>query len=74
MPQLNSAAAFENPDVDPMNVTISGSPERCAERIHALSEAGVWHFVLEFQFHGQEDAAFGMKQMEKFVKEVGPLL
>lgn len=74
LPQLTNAVAFENPEVDPMQVTISGSPERCAERIKALSDAGVWHFVLEFQFHGQESPAFGMKQMEKFVTEVGPLL
>ena len=46
----------------------------CAERVHALREAGVWHFVLEFQFHGVEDVAFGMRQMERFATEVGPLI
>ena len=44
LPQLTNAVAFENPDVDPMQVTISGSPERCAERIKALSDAGVLAF------------------------------
>ena len=74
MPHLQTAVAFENPDVDPVKVTVSGSPEQCAERLRKLHQAGVWHFVLEFQFHGLETAAFGMRQMEKFVKEVVPLL
>lgn len=74
LPRLKTAVAFEQPDIDPLEVTISGSPERCAERIHTLSEAGVWQFVLEFQFHGLETVAFGMKQMETFAREVGPLL
>ena len=73
-PRLKTAVAFEQPDVDPLKVTVSGSPEQCAERIHALHAAGIWHFVLEFQFHGLETVGFGMKQMEKFAKEVAPLL
>ena len=31
-PDIREAVAFENPDIDPMDVTISGSPERCASR------------------------------------------
>ena len=73
-PHLEKAVSFEQPDVDYRKVTVSGSPEQCAERIHALHDAGVWHFVLEFQFHGLESVTFGMRQMEKFAKEVGPLL
>ncbi len=74
MPLLQKAVAFEDPKVDPHRVTVSGSPEKCAERLHALADAGVWHFVLEFQFHGLESVSFGMQQMEKFVERVGPLL
>jgi len=74
LPMLKTAVAFEQPEIDPLEVTISGAPERCAERIHALREAGVWHFVVEFQFHGLETVAFGMKQMEAFATQVGPLL
>ncbi|MDP6417348.1 MAG: hypothetical protein QGG54_20285, partial [Gammaproteobacteria bacterium] len=44
-PKLQTAVAFNQPDIDPGQVTLSGSPEACAERIHALHEAGVWHFV-----------------------------
>ena len=71
---LRNAVAFENPDIDPMAVTLAGTPERCAERINALTEAGVSHFVVEFQFHGLETVEFGMRQMETFAREVGPLL
>ena len=72
--KLQTAVAFDQPDVDPQQVTITGSPEACAERIHALHAAGVWHFVVEFQFHGLETPSFAMKQMEKFAKQVAPLL
>lgn len=74
IPRLKEAVAFENESMDPMALTISGSPERCAERMHALSNAGVSHFVVEFQFHGLEPVSFGMRQMERFAREVGPLL
>ena len=73
-PMLKTAVAFNQPDIDPRQVTISGSPEACAERIRALHAAGIWHFVVEFQFHGLETPAFAMKQMEKFAREVVPLL
>lgn len=71
---LQTAVGFENPSVTPEAVTISGSPEQCASNIKRLQDAGVWHFVLEFQFHGLESVSFGMKQMEKFAMEVVPLL
>jgi len=72
--KLQTAVAFDDPTIDPTRVTISGSPEACAERIRALHDAGVWHFVVEFQFHGLETVGFAMGQMEKFAEEVGPLL
>lgn len=74
LPKLNQAVAFEDATVDPADITITGSPQRCAERIGALSGAGVDHFVVEFQFHGLETVGFGMRQMEKFANEVAPLL
>ena len=74
MPRLREAVGFEDESMDPMALTISGSPERCAERIHSLSNAGVSHFVVEFQFHGLEPVSFGMRQMERFARDVGPLL
>ena len=73
-PRLRSAVSFDGAEVDPARVTISGSPEHCAQRIRSLHAAGVSHMVLEFQFHGQESCAFGMRQMERFAREVGPLL
>ncbi len=74
LPRLQQAVAFEDSDVDPMGITIIGSPQRCAERINTLAEAGVSHFVVEFQFHGLESVMFGMEQMETFAAEVAPLL
>ncbi len=74
MPRLKEGVGFEDESMDPTAITISGSPQRCAERIQALSSAGISHFVLEFQFHGIESVSFGMRQMERFAHEVGPLL
>ena len=74
LPKLRQGVAFEDDSVDPLEVTISGTPERCAERLKALMEAGVWHFVLEFQFHGLESVDFGMAQMKAFANKVVPLL
>ncbi len=73
-PRLQECVAFEDPSIDPRGVTISGTPERCAERIGALAEAGVSHFLIEFQFHGLEPVSFGMEQMETFARDVAPLL
>ena len=74
MPMLREAVAFENADVDPLGITLTGTPERCAERVNALLDAGISHLVVEFQFHGLESVQFGMRQMEKFAREVAPLL
>ena len=74
LPKLQLGVAFEDDSIDPLEVTISGTPERCAERLKTLTNAGVSHFVVEFQFHGLETVDFGMAQMETFAKEVVPLL
>jgi len=74
MPMLRNAVAFENADVDPLAVTLAGTPERCAERVNALAAAGISHHVVEFQFHGLESVEFGMRQMEIFAREVAPRL
>ncbi len=74
LPKLQAAVAFEDDDVDPLSVTVTGSPERCAEILNSLSTAGVSHFVVEFQFHGLETVEFGMRQMVRFADEVAPLL
>ena len=42
--------------------------------MNALMQAGISHFVTEFQFHGIESVPFGMKQMEIFARDVAPLL
>ncbi len=74
LPHLRLAVSFEDETIEPADVTVSGSPEQCAGQIVSLMDAGVWHFVLEFQFHGLESVGFGMAQMESFAKDVAPLL
>lgn len=75
LPKLRETAAFsQDPPVDPMDITVSGSAQRCAARINALTEAGVSHFVVDFRFRGLETVSFGMKQMERFARDVAPLL
>ncbi len=60
--------------IDPRDLAFVGSPEVCAQRIQAYLDAGVTHFVLDFQYHGLTSVEFSMNQMEKFVSEVVPLL
>ena len=74
LPRLRDSVTFRDPNADPMDITISGTPERCAERLSALHAAGIEHFLVEFQFHGLETVAAGMEQMKAFAREVVPLL
>ena len=75
VPLLESAVTFEHrQDLTPLDVTVVGTPERCAQQINHYFASGVSHFVLEFQFHGVKDAAFGNAQMERFARDVAPLL
>ena len=55
-------------------VAIAGSPQHCAERIEEYLEAGISHFLLDFQYHGLTSVDYSMRQMDRFVSEVVPLL
>ena len=55
-------------------VAIAGSPQHCAERIEEYVEAGISHFLLDFQYHGLTSVDYSMRQMDRFVSEVVPLL
>ncbi len=72
--RLETAVGFEGGDVSVADVTVAGSPQQCADKLNSLQDAGVSHFVLEFQFHGLETVQFGMDQMRKFSEQVVPLL
>ncbi len=74
LPRLQQFVSFGDPNTDPLKVTICGVPEQCAERIKELEQAGVSHFLVEFQFHGIESISSMMKQMETFVAKVLPLV
>ena len=55
-------------------ISIAGSPVHCAERIEEYVEAGIVHFLLDFQYHGLTSVEYSMRQMERFVSEVVPLV
>ena len=55
-------------------IVIAGTPEHCAERIEEYVEAGIAHFLLDFQYHGLASVDYSMRQMDTFVSDVVPLL
>ena len=61
-------------NVTPAELAIAGSPLECADKARAFIDAGVEHFVLDFQRHGMETLNSAMEQMTLFAKEVVPLI
>ena len=55
-------------------VAIAGSPQHCADKVEEYVEAGISHFLLDFQYHGLTSVDYSMRQMDRFVSEVVPLL
>ena len=55
-------------------VAIAGSPQYCAERIEEYLQAGISHFLLDFQYHGLTSVDYSMRQMDRFVSDVVPLV
>ena len=62
------------PVEDIHGICIAGSPSHCADRIEEYLDAGVDHFLLDFQYHGLASVEYSVRQMERFVSEVTPLL
>jgi alkanesulfonate monooxygenase SsuD/methylene tetrahydromethanopterin reductase-like flavin-dependent oxidoreductase (luciferase family) len=60
--------------VVPHDVTLAGSPEQFARAVKSYRDAGMDHFVLDFQRHGLEDHRATLAQMEDFAGKVAPLL
>ena len=60
--------------VVPSDVTLAGSPEQFAATMRAYQEAGMQHFVLDFQRHGLGDFRTTLTQMDLFAERVVPLL
>ncbi len=52
----------------------AGSPERCAEVLGRYRDAGIEHFVLDFHRHGLDHVNTIHDQMERFDRDVVPLL
>jgi alkanesulfonate monooxygenase SsuD/methylene tetrahydromethanopterin reductase-like flavin-dependent oxidoreductase (luciferase family) len=51
-----------------------GTPPQCADVIRRLAEAGVDHFVLDFNRHGHDSVDVCLAGMERFAKDVLPIL
>lgn len=65
---------FDEPDIQPKEVAIVGSPQTCARRIMEYQDAGVAHFLLDFQYHGAVSIGYAMEQMKLFADRVVPSL
>ena len=88
LPQLTKAAGIEfalswaghkeislrERTISPEEVAFIGTPEQCARRIKEYQQAGVSHFILDFQYHGLTSLQFSIEQMDAFVEKVVPLL
>ena len=61
-------------DVEPSELVIAGTPAQCAAKVRAYLDAGVEHFVLDFQRHGLESIDAVIEQTTLFAEEVVPLL
>ena len=60
--------------VKPEDMTIVGSPEKCAERVRGFLDAGVDHLLLDFSYRGSASAEYQREQIERFAEEVVPLV
>lgn len=60
--------------LDPDERVMWGTPERAAARMRELLDAGIDYFVLDFHYHGLESEEFAKEQMERFVRDVAPLV
>lgn len=65
---------YWSPDYNGEDVNIAGTPERCAEQIIRLRDAGVEHFCLDLHAHGIDPITRMHEQMERWANEVVPLL
>ena len=61
-------------DVTVADLSFAGSAAQCAGKINRYLDAGVEHFVLDFQRHGLETVDAAMQQMTQFAERVVPLL
>ncbi|MFQ5933302.1 MAG: LLM class flavin-dependent oxidoreductase [Dehalococcoidia bacterium] len=60
--------------VVPSEVSMAGSPQQCAAKLKEYMDAGIDHFVLDFQRHGVDPYETLIEQMDLFVDKVAPLL
>ncbi len=56
------------------DLTVSGSPQQCADMLRAYMNAGIKRFVMDFQRHGPDPVEVAIEQMTYFKELVVPLL
>ena len=61
-------------EVQPSELAIAGTPEQCAAKAREYLDAGVEHFVLDFQRHGLEGIDTVIEQTTLFAEDVVPLI
>ena len=59
-------------DVRPSDLALAGTPEQVAEKVSDCLNAGIEHFVLDFQRHGLESIDTVIEQATLFAEEVVP--
>lgn len=67
-PKLLELASFEGTPEESEACVVCGPPERCAEQVHRLFEAGADYVVLDFQLFGLARAATAREQMSRFAE------
>ena len=55
-------------------VAVAGSPQQCVDRLGEYRDAGINHFVLDFQNHGVDPVPTAIEQMSRFAETVAPRL
>lgn len=65
---------FSNKPALPREVAVAGNPGQCVTKLREYQALGVTRFVLDFQNHGVDSVSSSLAQMERFARDVTPLL
>lgn len=68
-----ATARIDDPTLwQPQERLMVGDVDQCVTKMNDFIDAGVDHFVYDFNMHGWEDIAFGVHQMTRFAEDVAP--
>ena len=74
VPRLEKCMRLTATGVRPEEMAIVGTPETCAQRVREFQEAGVSHFLLDFNFRGTASFGYLRRQVDLFAERVVPLI